>query len=280
MLSFVIALMILLIYAISDAQLSAVQRLHPKQSFSALIHWSEVDLAYHKDFPYAGYRHYQPVSGCPLIKRPSATSYLLRCVKQIHLLLPAGKAETLREEQQVKGDLDPDKDNIMEDHAFSGIHAHIALIKTVSLNFRHVHGAENKPLFMSPFIRHSFNVKLYQLKNLLTGNISTIKATDNHPFYLENKKAFAPIGHVSSSDRLVTATGQSVKLVCPENRKEHCGVASVTTTPVLAYNLEIYPKHTYFVGTGSQSPISLNWIPEKETVRPGFTDPFILRADA
>ena len=253
-LSFAMVLLSLLIHATNATQLFTDQTLHTKQSSSAITHWSEVDLVYYKDFPYTGYKHYQPVNGCSLIHRqikgrPSTVSGLLRCVEQIHLLLPEVKAETLREEQQVKGYLDPGADdNLMAGHASYGIHAYIALIKPVSLHADLLHGAKNKQLVRALFIRHALNVKAYQFKNIITGSISTIKATDNHPFYLENKKAFVPIGHVSSSDRLITATGQSVKLVCPENRKEHCGAASVTTTPVLVYNLEINQKHTYFVG--------------------------------
>ena len=288
-LSFIIILL-LFICTINITRLFAVVTLYPKQSSSALTHWSEVDLVYHKDFPCTEYKHYQPVGGCSLIKRSSATSYLLRCVEQVHLLLPTDKAKTLREEQQVKGYLDPGtEDNIMTGHAFSGIHAHIALIKPVNLNFKPVHGTENRPLVKALFVRHALNVKAYQFKNLRTGSISTIKATDNHPFYLENKKAFVPIGRVSSSDRLITATGQAVKLVCPEGGKKHCGVASANASPVLVYNMEIYPKHTYFVGAGSQilvhngcndrvsgsdqkmvkDPISLNTIPEKMAIRLG-----------
>ena len=298
MLSFVMALLSLLIYTTGVTQLFAAQTLYPEPSSSVMTHWSEVDLIYYKDFPYTGYKHYQPVNGCSLIQRqvkgrPSTASDLLRCVEQIHLLLPAGKAETLREEQRVKGYLDPGIENIITGgHAFSGIHAHIASIKPVNLNFRHVHGAENRPLVKALFIRHALNVKIYQFKNLRTGSISTIKATDNHPFYLENKRAFIPIGRVSSSDRLITATGQAVKLVCPGGRKKHCGAASANTSPVLVYNMEIYSKHTYFVGAGSQmlvhngcndevsgldknmvkDPISLNAIPEKMAIRLGYFD--------
>ena len=256
-LSFILVLLSLLIYATGTAQLFATEALWPEQSSSVVTHWSEVDLVYYKDFTYTEYKHYQPVSGCSLIHRqikgrPSTVSGLLRCVEQIHLLLPAVKAETLRDEQQVKGYLDPGADdNLMAGHVFPGIHAYIALIKPVNLHADLLHGAKNKQLVSALFIRHALNVKTYQFKNMITGSISTIKATDNHPFYLENKKAFVPIGCISSSDRLITATGQAVKLVCPENRKKHCGTPYKNNKPVVVFNMEVNKKHTYFVGDNS-----------------------------
>ena len=253
-LSFMLVLLSLLIYAENIAQLFATEALRPEQSSSVVTHWSEVDLVYYKDFPYTEYKHYQPVSGCSLIhrqikNRASTASDLLHCVEQIHLLLPTVKAENLREEQQVKAYLDPGADdNLMAGHVFPGIHAYIALIKPVNLHADLLHGAKNKQLVSALFIRHALNVKTYQFKNIITGSISTIKATDNHPFYLRNKKAFVPIGHASSSDRLITATGQAVRLVCPENRKKHCGTSYKNNKPVVVFNMEVNKKYTYFVG--------------------------------
>ena len=256
-LSFMLVLLSLLISTTGIAQLMAAEALRPEQSSSVVTHWSEVDLVYYKDFPYTEYKHYQPVSGCSLIHRqikgrPSTASYLLHCVEQIQLLLPTVKAETLREAQQMKGYLDPGADDtLMAGHAFHGIHAYITLIKPVSLHADLLHSAKNKQLVSVLFIRHALNVKVYQFKNMITGSISTIKATDNHPFYLENKKAFVPIGCVSSSDRLITATGQAVKLVCPENGKKHCGTPYKNNKPVVVFNMEVNQKHTYFVGNNS-----------------------------
>ena len=254
MLSFIIVLLSLFIHTTNITQLFAARTLYPEASSSDLTHWSEVNLVYYRDFPYAESKRYQPVSGCSLIHRqvkgrPSTASALLHCVEQIHLLLPTVKAETLREEQQVKGYLDPGADdNLMAGHAFPGIHAYIAFIKPVSLNINLLHGAKNRQLVKALFIRHALNVKVYQFKNMITGSISTIKATDNHPFYLENKKAFVPIGCVSSSDRLITATGQAVRLVCPENRKKHCGTSYKNNKPVVVFNMGVNKKYTYFVG--------------------------------
>ena len=286
-LSFMLVLLSLLISTTGIAQLMAAEALRPEQSSSVVTHWSEVDLVYYKDFPYTEYKHYQPVSGCSLIHRqikgrPSTASYLLHCVEQIQLLLPTVKAETLREAQQMKGYLDPGADDtLMAGHAFPGIHAYIALIKPVNLHADLLHGTKNKQLVSALFIRHALNVKIYQFKNIITGSISTIKATDNHPFYLENKKAFVPIGRVSSSDRLITATGQAVRLVCPGNRKKHCGTPYKNNKPVVVFNMEVNQKHTYFVGDNShilvhnceekvKDAITLAHINKTQAVRLGY----------
>ena len=53
---------------------------------------------------------------------------------------------------------------------------------------------------------------------------------------------------MTDSDNLITETGQSVKLTCSENRKDHCGIPYGEGQPQPVYNLQVAHRHTYFVG--------------------------------
>ena len=99
------------------------------------------------------------------------------------------------------------------------------------------------------FKRYAPVVKTYAFRDLGTGEISTINATPNHPFYVKNKGKFMPIEDVAPTDQLVNSSGQTIKLICDKGQNSHCGKAYNTDgDPVPVYNLEIYQQHAYFVG--------------------------------
>ena len=131
----------------------------------------------------------------------------------------------------------------------NAIYTQVTAIKPTTLNTANVDWSKHgtRPV-IGKFKRYAPIAKTYMFKNLTTGKVSTVNATPNHPFYVKNKKAFVPIQDVSSSDQLISATGQKIELVCLSGKITHCGIQYKYGRPAPVYNLEVYRKHVYFVG--------------------------------
>jgi hypothetical protein len=106
----------------------------------------------------------------------------------------------------------------------------------------------NSSIVIGKFTRYAKVVNTYTFKDS-QGNIQTVNATPNHPFYVTDKKAYVAIDKVSSTDNLIDDKGQTVKLICPTNKTTHCGrLYNTDGQPTIVYNLEVYRRHHYFVG--------------------------------
>ena len=224
---------------------------HPGRSLLHTQKLSEVHLIYHQDFPYLKSHHYQPTPECVLLrektKRQKKKTHVLRCTEHINLLLPATQANSWSKEQEQQGYVNLHAKQLTAEYVNPTIHAHIVLIKPAAITEKTSHGTSGYPATVL-FIRHAHNVRTYRFKNLQTGTISTMNSTDNHPFYSIGKRAFISIDSVSGSDRLITETGQPVRLICSKKNTNHCGIPYRNNQLTTVYNLETYPKHTYFAG--------------------------------
>ena len=132
-----------------------------------------------------------------------------------------------------------------------GIHrlaAIVTAIKPTRLDTRAMDGSTqaSRPV-IGKFMRYAPIVKSYHFNDLVTGQVSVIHATPNHPFYVKNRKAFVPINKVSTNDDLVNQQGHTLRLICPANKTVHCG-QRYNPQPMPVYNLEVYQQHHYFVG--------------------------------
>ena len=224
---------------------------HPGRSLPQIHKLSEVHLIYYQDFPYLKSHHYQPTSECVLLrektKRQKKKSHVLRCTEHINLLLPATQANSWSKEQEQQGYVNLHAKQLTAEYVNPTVRAHIVLIKPAAITEKTSHGTSGYPATVL-FIRHAHNVRTYRFKNLQTGAISTMNSTDNHPFYSVEKRAFISIDSASDSDRLTTETGQPVRLICSKKNKKHCGIAYKNGQLTTVYNMETYPKHTYFAG--------------------------------
>ena len=237
-------------YGASSEIAQVEQSIYPAKKFS------QVSLVYYKNFPYPATMLYHPVTGClPIHKyvknKQNNRSYLLHCKERVKFLLPTYQATIWQEKQKHQGCIYlnlPSRKMVIHP-VDTTIHAHIVSIKPVHLN--NIALRKDAHPVTAVFIRHAEGVKTYRFKNLKTGIINTINATDNHPFYLGNKGVFVPISRVSTSDVLITDTGQPVRLICANKNRNICGVPYNKGRLSTVYNIEVDTTHTYFVGESS-----------------------------
>ena len=152
---------------------------------------------------------------------------------------------------------------ILLDMPEMGIHhikAHIIAVKIASkfndnniayLVNNHIKHSNSVRSVTGVFIRHVTSVRKYLLKNSRTGRISAVNATPEHRFYVSNRQAFIPIAEVSLSDRLITDTGEVVRIIADikgrKGRQQHHDETGYVEILKTVYNLEVSEKHTYFV---------------------------------
>ena len=98
------------------------------------------------------------------------------------------------------------------------------------------------------FSKYVWDAREYIFQNMETGIRSTVMATPTHRFYVKNKKAFIPIGSISSEDNLVNSSNQRVRLLFSKLSSGFPGKSVNFNVPVKVYNMEIDKKHTYFAG--------------------------------
>lgn len=102
----------------------------------------------------------------------------------------------------------------------------------------------NRPV-IGVFLRHANNVTDYIFKDE-AGNLETIQATPEHPFYSIDRHDYIAIGQIWSDsgkyngrEQLKTDNSNNVILV---NAKPHNGKVEAV------YNFEVYKSHNYLVG--------------------------------
>ena len=98
------------------------------------------------------------------------------------------------------------------------------------------------------FKRHVNNVNSYTFKNLFTGNTETIHATPDHLFYVKNRRRFVALNEITPTDELLNLSGHQMRLLCPKDKKKHCGMIWKKFNISAVYNLEVYKEHQYFAG--------------------------------
>ena len=228
--------------------------LHRHQPHAMVDSWSEIEVVYYRYFPDAGIHHYRSAGECTLLYKRIKKDRLkipdvLRCREYIKLLMPTSAINIWKQKQKKQqGYINVNNSEKTENHKNTTTDAHIISIKPVAINSQKLLTGKDTNMVTGLFVQHAVNVRRYTFKDVKTGKTGTINATTNHPFYVKNRSAFIPIEKVTYSDNLITETGQSVKLICQENRKDHCGVAYGNGQPLPVYNLQIAHRHTYFVG--------------------------------
>ena len=209
--------------------------------------WSKIYLTFHHDFPWQKAWKEKVFSGCQLTLKPVASGAahpMMRCREQVMLLRPKIVADNWERQQREQGYVTLN----FPEFGLVVIQAHITSITPFAMDVNGLNPARIHNSFItSIFIRHVLDVRQYTFKNI-KGTHDKINVTPEHLFYVKNKQAFMPVSQISMHDRLITDTGDKVRLVYHKNRQNRCRQSYMPEQIKQVYNLEVYNKHTYFVG--------------------------------
>ena len=171
---------------------------------------------------------------------------VLRCKEQVNLLRTAAVIQHWKKLQDRSGFIKLS----LPEFGINHVKAKIIAITTLPANKTksNIIRRENNNIVTGTFIRHAINVEKYQFQEEETGRNISINVTDNHRFYVKNRHKFIPIKKISSKDKMITATGNTIRLLCAGNKLHDCGQPYAGGRPSLVYNLEIVQRHTYFAG--------------------------------
>ena len=202
--------------------------------------WASISLVYYQDFPAKTINSNIHVHGCVLKAGAEGDgSMRWHCQEKVYLLRPLSQVALLQQKPY----------RFPSDATVSDFnHANVQVTS--------VHLLKKAPILLDKghipvtgiFITHSLRVKKYRFKNIKTGHLSSIMATDNHPFYSEDSGTFVPVSSLSSSDHLINNKQETVQLLCTDGHTVDCGISASQLSPALVYNLETYKKHTFYAG--------------------------------
>ena len=234
---------IIFIYGIAESAFSV-------EKIANTNNWKKVVLVYFHDIPYQKYLNLQYPSGCffTFAFKP-AFKYVIkpvwRCKEYISLLRPVSVINKWKQKQ---------KNNFFFDFTLlkSGIYhiaAHIESVSPIEVNMKKINSySENTGIVTGIFLHHSADVKTYTFKSSINGRLSKVNATPDHPFYVENIHAWMPLNKITSAMVLIDNHKHPISLQCPDDRQDHCGAFSHSGKINKVYNIEVYKKHTYYVG--------------------------------
>ena len=211
---------------------------------------SKIYLTFSHDFPWQKAWKEKVFSGCQLMLKPvvpgvtGAAHPVMRCLEKVMFLRPKTFADNWEKQQKEQGYVTLN----FPEFGLTAIQAHITAITPSVMDVNGINSAHNHKSFItSIFIRHVLDVRQYTFKNI-KGTHDKINVTPEHLFYVKNKHAFMPVSQISMHDRLITDTGDKVRLACHKKRQDRCSQSYASGQIKPVYNLEVYNKNTYFVG--------------------------------
>ena len=202
--------------------------------------YSTITISYDKYFPYKKSFDNKSIQGCIKIYTKKT---ILKCKEYIILNRPVTLINKWREAQRIRGYLPLNMTGLK---IFNKI-GRIVSIRPGSKLSEHFISKKNNDSFLvtGKFIHHSTSVNQYTFINKKNGKIDNVHATDEHPFYLKNKKTFVPVKQIHSTDTLIDKDGSNIHLTHYLNN-EHG--KSTDTMPTVVYNIEVSVGHAYFIG--------------------------------
>ena len=207
----------------------------------SLQDWKTVDIDYYHDVRADGInidtaKKYSHCTGS------ARNVNILRFKGYARLLRPSGMIKRWLKEQNVHGYFL----FTVKEFNVEAVHGHVI---SVSNNDRRVlYRNHYTNMVTGLFLKYTGKIKKYHFITVKKNEISEIKATPNHRFYVINQRAFIPISKITTKDTLVNNKGESIKLLCSQGQIKHCGINYHHEQPVPVYNLEILNAHDYFAG--------------------------------
>ena len=208
----------------------------------------EIDHAYYQYFPCHGLNCHRSVKGCRLIYRSavseSVSHWFFQCTATMQFLRPVEAVKRWQIEKR-GGELSTKVKNL----SLSSVQSRIAAIsKTTADSALLPLAGQSQSMVTGKFRRYVSDVRQYTFRTIKTGVISKVNSTPGHLFYVKSRQGFVPVTDVASRDKLITASGEQVVLLCHPGQKKHCGVPINSGLPVPVFNFEVYRRHVYFVG--------------------------------
>ena len=195
----------------------------------------EVTLAYYQYFPCQGLNCRRHVKGCRVVDRSSVSGLpgrrFFQCTATREFVRPA---ETIKR---------------VKNRHTSSVHSRIKVVRETAGNRVLLPlSKQSQNRVTGKFKRYVLDVRQYTFKTIKTGVTSKVNATPEHLFYITDRHRFMPVTDISSQDRLITASGEQVQLLCHPKQKKHCGVPLNQGLPVPVFNFEVNQRHAYFIG--------------------------------
>jgi len=130
-------------------------------------------------------------------------------------------------------------------------HAHIIVTKVKPLTKAMLNGIVHlrpgaKPV-IGLYIHQTNDVRTYHFRDN-NGDITTLHATPNHPFYVKNLKTYMPITNITSNMILQGKNHHNIYLICKDRKHYHCGTPYRKGKITTVYNIEVYQQHVYRIG--------------------------------
>ena len=215
--------------------------------------WEKVSLVYFHDFPY--HQHLKPrnLSTCFFALSMSsafghAANPVWRCREYIILLRPETLINQWKREENENGVFH----FTLPDSGIYNISVHIESVSPIDNTTLKINSdLMSRGIITGIFLRHSINVRTYTFKSPVTGRVSKVNATPEHPFYVKSLHRWMPLRKITASMILMDNHANPVMLQCADHRQHHCGVPLHPGEISAIYNLEVHRKHTYFVGRRS-----------------------------
>ena len=227
--------------------------LHHQPAINKIDDWKEIDLVYENRLPHSLNDIRKAITECVKAYN-TAGKTLFKCKEHIRLLRPGKVIKHWLEEQRQTGyihltikefGLINTKAYILSvNPAFISQKCHLKLSSKLNKS----NNSMELSCVTGIFKRHVNNVKSYTFKHSLTGKTETIHATPNHLFYVKNRKGFIALDEITSTDELLTSSGNKMRLLCPEGKRIQCGISWKKYNISVVYNLEVYKEHGYFTG--------------------------------
>ena len=206
----------------------------------------EVTLSYYQYFPCHRQNCHRHVKGCRVVYRSAVSDPLghrfFQCTATMRFLRPA---EAVKKWQMPDGRLPISTEQLN----ISNVHSRIIAIRETADNRVLLPlSKQSQNRVTGTFKRYVPDVRQYTFKTIKTGVISKVNATPEHLFYVTDRHRFMPVTDISSQDRLITASGEQVQLLCHPKQKKHCGAPLNRGLPAAVFNFEVNQRHVYFIG--------------------------------
>ena len=202
-----------------------------------------VKITYNNDFAYSKNYEKRNIKGCYKAQL-SESNVVLRCREYVSVIRPGVVWEKWLKLQQERKYFTFSIDEL----GILKTKARIISMQPASWFVKKLMKVKKgNSIISGVLIRHTLDVRRYGFRKKGSHEVDYINATKNHPFYVKGKGEFVPAGQLKLTDTLISKDGYSIFPVKIFNDIHK--YMKVNNKPKVVYNMELYSKHVYFVGS-------------------------------